>query len=206
MNKEKIFLQDVKDHSMEVLRDDGVSRHLRFSDNGSSIHQFSILTEPNILMIYGDTGCYTFQRLNDMFCFFRMDKNDFSRRKDRTLQINPSYWNEKVIDGRDRCMEFDFEGTKENIKESLIDIYEGDNEYGELEDLDKESIERILDEIFYYENDDTVQQVAERISEHGELGYDYLDLITYSPTSEYMWIIRAIVWGINQYDEYKANN
>ena len=205
MNKEKLFLQAVKDHSMEVLRDDGVSRHLRFSDNGSSIYQFSILTEPNLLIIYGDTGCYTFQRLNDMFNFFRMSEDNFNRFKDVTIPLNPSYWMEKVIDGRDRCKEFDFYGTMDDVRECLVGRYECEVETGELNPTDEKVINEIIDDVFCYE-EDSVQQIAERISDHEELGYDFLDCIYYKPTSEYMWIIRAIVWGISKYDEYKTNN
>ena len=65
-----VFLKDVAHHSMVVVRDDGVHRHLIFSNNGSFIYRFEIITWPGYLAYVGDMGSFVFTRIEDMFSFF----------------------------------------------------------------------------------------------------------------------------------------
>lgn len=78
------FLKDIENHSMEIHCDNGVHRHLTFSNNGSSVYRFHITTWPGYLAISGDMGTFVFARLHDMFSFFRGD------------EINLGYWSEKL--------------------------------------------------------------------------------------------------------------
>ena len=93
---EERFLSDVANHTMEVITDDGVNRMLRLTNNGSAVYHFTIVTWPGYLAISGDCGDYLFSRIEDMFGFFRMRDNDFNKRSDRKLSINPIYWEEKM--------------------------------------------------------------------------------------------------------------
>lgn len=79
------FDRETASHTMKVISDDGVSRHLSFTDNGSNIYRFDLITWPGHLCITGDCGTYVFSRLRDMFEFFRGES------------INPGYWEEKCI-------------------------------------------------------------------------------------------------------------
>ena len=48
---EERFLKNAAAHQMEVLRDDGVNRHLRFRNPESSAYWFDIITWPGTLCI-----------------------------------------------------------------------------------------------------------------------------------------------------------
>lgn len=78
------FEDDTKDHKMEVVRDDGLYRHLKFRGK-DGICWFDLVTWPHVLTIHGDCGTFVFTRIEDMFQFFRGPT------------INPSYWSEKVV-------------------------------------------------------------------------------------------------------------
>ena len=93
---EKLFLNDVKDHQMEVIRDDGINRHIRFSKPGTGCYRFDLITWPGVLCYTGDMGTYVFSRIADMFEFFRMDKSDWNYNP-KGLSINPGYWSEKLL-------------------------------------------------------------------------------------------------------------
>ena len=67
------FLGDIKDHTLQILRDEGVYRHIQVKSPGSYCYAFEVITWPGWLCYTGDMGSYTFQRLNDMFEFFRRD-------------------------------------------------------------------------------------------------------------------------------------
>ncbi|ODN41504.1 hypothetical protein [Piscirickettsia litoralis] len=86
MNVKQDFLNYVKNHSLEVVIDDGVHRHLRFTNDGSLTHHFTITTSPQHLCVGGDFGTYVFRSHEDMFDFFRGG-----------VDINPHYWSEKLV-------------------------------------------------------------------------------------------------------------
>lgn len=79
------FDKETANHTMNVIADNGVNRHISFSDNGSSFYRFELITWPGHLCVTGDCGTYVFSRVKDMFTFFRGD------------HINPGYWEEKCI-------------------------------------------------------------------------------------------------------------
>ena len=81
------FLEDIKNHYMKVLRDDGVNRHIRFTQGRFRYH-FDLITWSEHLCISGDCGTYVFRRTEDMFDFFQMDKNDFNNNPDKEFNIN----------------------------------------------------------------------------------------------------------------------
>lgn len=65
------FTRDIAKHEIEVIRDDGVDRHLRFRRPGTMSMHFDILTWPGYLCYTGDMGSYVFRRTEDMLEFFR---------------------------------------------------------------------------------------------------------------------------------------
>jgi hypothetical protein len=67
---EEHFLNDIKKHSMSIRKDEGMYRHLTFTNNDSSFYQFDLITWPGHLTISGDMGTYTFACIPDMFDFF----------------------------------------------------------------------------------------------------------------------------------------
>lgn len=83
---ESRFPGDIATHQMTVKRNDGIYRHLRFGQPGTGTMAFSLTTWPGYLAYTGDMGDYMFCRLDDMFQFFRTDR-----------QPNYGYWAEKVV-------------------------------------------------------------------------------------------------------------
>lgn len=79
------FNNDVAEHEMTVLHDDGLYRHLQFRKPGTSMYWFDLHTAPGILTVRGDMGTYVFARTEDMFDFFSHD-----------VYVNAGYWGEKL--------------------------------------------------------------------------------------------------------------
>lgn len=59
---ESTFLREVSQHSMTVIRDDGVNRHLRFRRPETNCMGFDLITWAGHLCYTGDMGTYVFSR------------------------------------------------------------------------------------------------------------------------------------------------
>lgn len=83
------LLANTKRHELQVLHDDGLYRHLRFKEPGTTIWYFDISTWPGSLTIRGDIGKgYTFTRADDMIAWFTHNRAPGT--------INAQYWAEKL--------------------------------------------------------------------------------------------------------------
>lgn len=201
---EERFLGDVKNHSMEVLRDDDVSRHLSFTNNGSSCYRFDLITWPGHLCVTGDCGTYVFQRLTDMFQFFRMDDNDFNKRSDRKLNINPHYWGEKLLSVGTNAgyMEFDEEAFRERVEDHFAD-------HMDCEENDPEELNEIWEDIDSLILSETHDEHAayQAVTDFECNGFQFEDFFdgggTQCHTFHYIWCLYAIAYGIQIYDASK---
>ena len=90
------ILRNTKNHTMEVKKDDGLYRHLRFSNNGDCIYRYDLITWPGNLVITGDMGSYHFARIEDMFHFFH---SGTQAKELQEYKINKGYWAEKLQSG-----------------------------------------------------------------------------------------------------------
>ena len=196
---EEQFLDDVKEHTMTVIRDDGVDRHLQFRKKRSSFW-FDIITWPGVLCIQGDMGTYVFTRLMDMFEFFRTDAK---HKPEDILGINPSYWAEKLIAiDKGGYMEFDFDTCKKYIKEAY-DNYCASNTLGKQ--FKEELWEGIEDDVLSQE-DDGEHAFTRAIYEFRDEDFSFDDFFEHHltrPTFHYIWCCMAIAWAIQQYDTHK---
>ncbi|RWR30510.1 hypothetical protein D2T29_12630 [Sinirhodobacter populi] len=86
------FIRDVRDHAMTIELDQGVHRSILFSRPGSSACHFRLNTWPGYLSVSGEMGSYTFFRMHDMFSFFRFAGPEY----DKTEHINAGYWDSKL--------------------------------------------------------------------------------------------------------------
>lgn len=210
---EATFLKDVANHVMTVRHDDGVYRHLRFAKPGSSAYHFDLVTYPDHLVFSGDMGTYVFQRLVDMFQFFRSDKG----------RINPGYWSEKLqavdCSGRQagKCTEFSKDKFERVIKEQRLEwIREGGLQTKEQR---RELWEAIDNDILAY-LDDGEHAVYARANDfswqagpwnstgygHGRGSFHFQDLWDHNfeeYTFHFIWACYAIAWGVAQYDQSK---
>ena len=133
------FQRDTAEHQMDVLLDSGVYRHLRFSNGGSSVYRFDIVTWPGHLAISGDMGAAVFSRLPDMFEFFRADQRPEDAPGE--LRINAGYWAEKCIANA---------GSKEEFSSDLFEqiVREHFDSYMEFQDSDEEGFEEARSELW----------------------------------------------------------
>lgn len=215
---EEQFLRDVAEHAMTVIRDDGVSRHIRFSKPGTGCMHFDLITWPGILCYTGDMGTYVFQRTTDMFEFFRHDRA-YNQSRGRKLSINLGYWTGKLIaiDGSrhgGKVKEFDDEKFKRVINEYRVDWMRDAKERGTLDkDGRRELWEAVEDEVIgvLVDGGDRAQYAAYDFnhtapSDAQRRGWQFDDLFEHDFT-EYthsiIWCCYALAWGIEKYDASK---
>lgn len=196
------FDEKIKNHSMQVLKDDGPYRHLRFSDNGSSIYRFDIITWPGHLTIAGDVDTFVFSRIPDMFEFFRDDDG----------KINPSYWAKKLLSmPRDGYNEFSPDAFETALNEDVDGFIESRNF---SEDTIEEIRESIQDSIMFYAAEE--HEAYRQAYEYDETFVDednvlhtlrFDDIFEYNFREHryhYLWCCYAIVHAIAEYDKLKA--
>lgn len=199
------FLKDASRHVMTVLRDDGVHRHIRFKRHGDSAYWFDLITWPGTLCVDGDMGTYVFRRLEDMFEFFRADR-EWAERKGCQLGINPSYWSEKLqASPGNGFEEFDADRFGEVVKEHF-------DRWVEAEDPDDETKQdvwqEIEDDVLSCAHDGEIRAFDAAINFRSG-GFEFIDfwehrLKTY--TFHFIWCCYAIAWGIKIYDDGKLAN
>lgn len=181
MNIDNVFKQfqkDVKNHSLTVLRDEGVYRHLRFSD-GTSVYRFDIITWPGSLCISGDMGCQVFERVYDMFEFF--DSKD--------LKINPYYWSEKSQAGV--VKEFDNESFSESVEELIKEL---------KEDLERPEFSELIEDLENAKDSYDIYEAVASIRSIENCPYYVYETLKFEDyTFVYIWRLFAIVWGIQKY-------
>lgn len=188
------FLSDVSGHTMQVLRDDGLYRHLRFRENDSFCMGFDLITWPGGLCYTGDMGTYVFERIDDMFAFFR---------REDPAQADRYYWAQKCVSrDRDGVRQFSFERFMAVLDELLVEFVQAH----ELSSHDTEVLrdqvrDYILSERDYGDCQLCVAQASQfewnghLVFPEIHLGYNFEEF-----TRRFVWCCYAIPWGIAQYD------
>lgn len=208
------FHSNTKHHTLAVLHDDGLYRHLRFRHDkaecaaaeargekacrsAGSAWWFDLVTWPGNLAITGDCSSYLFGRGadEDMLAFFRGQR------------INPGYWAEKVkaSDGDSGVRRYsadvflrqvaeeaaacepDFPGLAAAVQAAVTD---------ELFNAEDQAREFLND--FEYQPPPPRAAFAFRFA--GAWEWDLRDYAFH-----YLWACHAITWGIPRYDEVKAH-
>lgn len=182
MNLTKEFLDNVKNHKMKILLDNGVYRHLCFRAPETVNRYFEIVTYPGYLVISGDMGTYVFRRLTDMFEFFRHD------------EVNLDYWSEKIDaeDKHSKVREFSPEKAEEIIRDHINEYFKD----GEDEVEKKRVLEEFEDLNFEDENDlyRGLNDIASDVfQDHWEWSFKEYNF-------HFVWCCQAIVWAIKQWD------
>ncbi len=201
--KQSKFLEDVKEHNLEIVQDSGVNRHIRFKNPKSGSYWFDLVTWHGRLCISGDCGTYVFTRVTDMFDFFRDGLKDGER-----LQINPQYWAEKIeaTDKDGGHKQWSFNKFKEYVKEE-VDTF--------TEDWSDEEAKRVAIDIRKSVERDVLNNVDNEFSaltaienfEHDCFEFrDFWEHNCDDWTHGYIWCLYAIVWGIRQYEKEKQKS
>jgi len=217
---EESFLKDVANHQMHILLDQGVYRHIRFRVPNTISMYFDLITIPGKLICTGDMGTYVFQRLEDMFEFFRTDRKDKAG-----LHINKGYWAEKLIatDSNGANSKGAQEYSADKIRRVVWDEFKefvrsssGRNETDKeqrrecWEEIEGEILNRLED------GDETgaIRAAMDfrhtfRSSKEGssfihklDFKFDeFWDHNFYDYTYHFVWACYAIAWGVKQWDE-----
>lgn len=196
---EKRFLEDVANHEMIVIRNNGINRHLRFRRPDTITDWFDLVTWSGYLCITGDYGTFVFSRITDMFEFFRTSKNYRKNNPETKIHINPQYWAEKVQsetvpDGIEK-----FSASKfENAVKDYFDLYFEDSQ----DDDEKQTVwKNIESEVLCYS--DNEHEAFSAVHEFQHNNFQFEDFFEYNLneyTFYYLWCLHAIVWGISQFD------
>jgi hypothetical protein len=192
------FLKDVSGHTMTILLDQGVHRHLLFKNPGSGYFHFHIVTYPGALVFSGDMGCYVFERLNDMFDFFTESKP------------NLGYWAEKVEAEckTSKVSKFSFERFKATVLEEVEDhISESGWSVAAKEALRKD----VNEELKCRENNpyDCFQWAGDFEHEGEEGNFSFQDFWEHNCdeyTPRFVWCCWAIIYAIARYKEHVARS
>lgn len=197
------FMRDVATHEMTVFRDDGLYRHLRFRRPNTMCMHFDLITYPGYLCYSGDMGTYVFSRLEDMFEFFRTDRD-----------INPGYWSEKLqaVDnhghGKGSATEFDKSRFERVVKEYLVSWMRE----GGLNRADRKALrEAVQDEVLSHSDDGEHEALSAayrfEFPTHSRQSFDFNDIWEHRVdryTHRFIWCCRALKWGIAKYDAERA--
>ena len=205
------FHKDVKNHSLRIIHDDGVSRHISFSDNGSFNYKFELITWPGYLCIAGDCGTYVFKRLNDMFQFFRSN-TESDQEAEKTLRINPSYWGEKLdsVCRSGGYKEFSEDLFKEQVKKQFDAFWEDANS----EPLKMECWQEIEESVLCFSDYESEAYTAVRDfsfeTDESMNDFCFQDMFVEGSYQEYtihyIWCLYAIAYGISEYDKHQASS
>ncbi|MDU4424123.1 MAG: hypothetical protein E7I51_19515 [Raoultella sp.] len=207
------FLIDTAFHRLEIIHDDGLYRHLRMQQPGTSCYYYDVITWPGYLTVTGDMGTWTFSRTYDMFRFFG----------GWTGEINTGYWSEKLEAGAGRsaysflAQEYDHDEFCSSLREWLSSYFEEDDEEIERDvdwddesddpDSDKTRIREIVRDLCREDlGNDMLAYRAVYDADWPEC-VDVWELcadITYkSYSSHFRWILFAITWAISKYHNAK---
>ncbi|MHD0644101.1 hypothetical protein ACYPKM_00525 [Pseudomonas aeruginosa] len=199
---EKRFLSCVKDHQLVVVHDDGVFRNIRLAKPGSNAYMFELVTWPGHLAYTGDVGSFMFSHSRDMFEFFRGSA------------INPGYWSEKLVAARlnprgSSHEDYKVELFRDAVMEAFMWMVKNNGlSLAAAKELRQEVRDQILnreDEIQSYEL--AFNLVSNFKATIGEEIFTFQDVNEWNVMGHsfrYLWCCYALVWGIAQYDAYKA--
>ena len=194
--EEARFVKDTVEHAMTILHDDGLYRHLRFKKPGTRFYYFDLITWPGYLTIAGDMGTYTFERLEDMFQFFRGNGD-----------INPQYWSEKIRTGTGMngliAKEYSEELFKKHVTEHVTEYLDSIDLTQAERDAVTEAIRvQILESgDCYYEH--AARALLEDFAADGSNFRIFEDIWEWDLTDytvHFLWCCFAIRWGISQFD------
>jgi hypothetical protein len=195
---EESFLKDVAGHGIEIIKDEDVYRHIRFSRNGSSDMAFELITWPDYLCYCGDMGTYVFKRLHDMFEFFRTKDTDYHAKHGRNIVINLGYWAEKVqsVDRGSDIKEYSPVKFMEEVNSWLVN-HDASNEVREAAESEVLSHADEGEQIAF--------KAAYEFEHDGFQFHDFCEADIREYTRRFVWACYAISWGVMQYDKEKNN-
>lgn len=194
----RMFALDSQHHTLTVLRDDHLYRHLRFRDPGTSLYWYDLITWPGGLLFDGDYGTWAFRREPDMLAWFA---------DDRSPDINPGYWAEKVTAGQATGYDPDVAGR---LVTAAFDDWASDNGWPLASTA--ECWEAVADDVLAHVEDEA--EIRTRLADFTYPFSGSLDAprLKFTDTWEwdlsgfrfqFLWACFAIRHGVNRYRAHR---
>lgn len=196
---EEQFLKNVAEHKAEIVRDDGLYRHVRYRQPGTYCMGFDLITWPGYLCFCGDMGDFVFDRIPDMFDFFR--GSGHKNKQHENLSVNFGYWAEKcgATDKHGGIKEYSADKFREIVKDILDDDEEATDD---LRNAIKDEVLASADEGQFA----AYQAASDFRWDDKEYFSDFWEHSLEVYTFRFLWCCYAIAWGIAEYDKVKANS
>jgi hypothetical protein len=193
---EERFARDIANHQMEIRHEDGIYRHVVFKRPDTVCMMFALTTTPGRLVYSGDMGCFVFERLPDMFEFFRTDRAP-----------NMGYWHQKLvaIDRDQGSMEHNVDQFRDNLES-----YDTD----ELTDEQKQAVSDFIDDACSKFEDDGPAVAYQAVNDFEledapkycrDFFSDFFERSDMVFTLRFEWACYAISWAIKTFDEFKQS-
>ena len=188
------FLENVKDHKLQIIKDDGVHRHIIMSKEKDCYQRYEIVTFPQHLCYTGDMGTFVFRRVEDMFTFFRGDINS-------KHPINTVYWNEKLqaVDRGQGDMAYSTEALREEVEQ----YFKSHCDWRTLNEEERAALwQNIEDNVLTAESE---EEAWNSISGFDFDGFEFEDFWPdmQDYTYRFIWCLYAMVYAIQEYDKVK---
>jgi hypothetical protein len=182
------FPKAVANHTVRIIREDGLYRHYRCSDNNSFHYQFDIVTWPVWLAFTGDMGEYIFARTDDMleFCGAGSASRDMNYLAEKCQASRSS----AKFGGGDSIREFVAEHAAEIVRDRLMD--DGDDEPKSVERLGK--INYLVDVVG---NAGYEAEACTACAESDLMDSADLPVLT-TWTYHFLWAAKAMAWARNK--------
>jgi hypothetical protein len=193
---------------MAVELNNGIYRRVVFKRRENAwLHRFELVTWPGALCIRGDVGTYVFSRLNDMFEFFRSPMKE----GDERLYIDANYWAEKLIasdcNGRrgDGVMRYDSDLFCDYVKRRYVEhvrarMHGKPDERRALRSALEDDVLSMADE-----GEDAARRAADDFECEGFRLTDFWEVELRDYTTQFIWALYAIAWGIREFDKVQAS-
>ncbi|MER6098410.1 hypothetical protein ABT154_21630 [Streptomyces sp. NPDC001728] len=186
------FADDVSEHELEIILDQGVHRHLLFKAPGHSFYWFEIVTWPGSLVIRGDVSDHAFSQQTTFILNLAEDMLPYFRGNG----FNPSYWVQKVRGG---------EGAKRYSPDAFRrQVVEELKTYGADAQLTAAVREELLEDSDL-RTEEAAREALDSFSAGDFRFHDTFEWDLTEFTPQFLWCLRAILWGIARYDEAKAD-
>lgn len=203
------FMKDTTGHQLEVVKDDGLHRHLRFRRPGTYVYGFDVVTWPGHLAISGDMGAAMFSRLPDMFEFFRERTDPDSPAK---LHINSGYWAEKCTANDGAMKKFNNDLFEREVRDHFDSFMQAHSEFEGFEEARDALWDEIGEEVLGHYDSTHEALVACMDFEPSEdrfPGFSMHDAWEWASSVEsytfhFLWRLYAIAYAVKAYDALKA--
>lgn len=209
------FSRDIAMHTMTVLHDHGIYRHMRFRRQGTYCYGFDIVTWPGYLAISGDMGDSVFTRLEDMLEFFRATTERIADAPGG-LTINAGYWAEKCVANDGPKKEFCSDLFNQIVKSHFDDfVADHTSDEGVAPDWAGQLWEELESEVLFEEmGPEATGNAIERMANFKPEGeaykrFGFIDAWEHASSLEdfrfhFMWRLYAIAYAVQAYDRATA--